>query len=57
LLDTGEGQIVSGKWSYDHDPLKPGWDLEEIGGADPPDLRRRFSQLATFHEDPRVRSR
>jgi len=57
LLDTGEGQIVSGKWSYDHDRPKPGWDLEEIGGADPPDLRRRFSQLATFHEDPWVRSR
>lgn len=56
LLDTEEGQIVSGKWSYDHDRLQPGWDLEEIGGSEPPDLSRRFSQPASFHADPRVRS-
>ena len=57
LLDTGKRQLVSGKWSYAHDRLQPGWDIEEIGGAEPPDLRRRFSHLETFREDPAARSR
>jgi hypothetical protein len=52
LLDTGEREVVSGTWSYAHDPLQPGWDLEEIGGAVPPDLGRRFAQLSTFRVDP-----
>lgn len=57
LLDTSDGQVVAGRWGYRHEPLKPGWDIEEIGGGQPPDLRRRFAQLSTFHEDPRARSR
>ena len=57
LLDTGDGQVVSGTWSIAHEPLNFGWDLSRIGGADPPDLRRRFSILATFREDPGVNPR
>jgi len=53
LLDTAKGQVVSGTWSYAHGARRLGWDLEQIGGADPPDLRRRFTQLSTFTEDPR----
>ena len=57
LLDTAEGEVVYGTWSYAYDPLTPGWDLQPIGGTVPPDLQRRFSQLETFQEDPRARPR
>lgn len=52
LLDTSDGEIITGRWSYLHEPFEPGWDLEEIGGTDPPDLRKRFAELSTFREDP-----
>ena len=57
LLDTAEGEVVYGTWSYAYDPLTPGWDLQPIGGTAPPDLQRRFSLLKTFQEDPRGRPR
>jgi hypothetical protein len=55
-LETSDGPVISGKWAYLREPLQPGWDLEEIGGAHPPDLSKRFAQLSTFLEDPRARS-
>jgi len=55
LLDTDDGEIIAGNWSYGYERLQPGWDLEEIGGAQPPDLRKRFAELSAFREDPRGR--
>lgn len=54
LLDTDRGEVIAGSWSYGHERLQPGWDLEEIGGTAPPDLRKRFAQLSAFRADPRV---
>ncbi len=53
LLDTDAGEVITGNWSYAYERLQPGWDLEEIGGAQPPDLRTRFAELPAFREDPR----
>lgn len=52
-LETSNGRVIAGSWGYQHEPLEPGWDLEEIGGADPPDLAKRFAQLSTFRQNPR----
>jgi hypothetical protein len=57
LLETANGPIVAGRWSYAYEKLRLGWDLERIGGAEPTDLRQRFAQLSAFREDPRARSR
>ncbi|MBW3609449.1 MAG: hypothetical protein KY463_14100 [Actinobacteria bacterium] len=56
LLETSVGPVITGKWGGLRGPLEPGWDLEEIAGAAPPDLVKRFAQLSTFPDDPRSRS-
>jgi hypothetical protein len=56
LLDTSDGPVIAGRWGYLHEPLQPGWDLEAIGGTEPPDLGKRFEELSAFREDPRGRS-
>ena len=50
--DLRRARIV-GAWAYLREPLQPGWDLEEIGGSAPPDLRKRFAELSAFRADPR----
>ncbi len=42
LLQTPDGHLIVGDWSYAREKLQPGWDLHEIGGPEPPDLQRRF---------------
>lgn len=54
LLDTPQGEVIAGSWAYQREALQPGWDLEAIGGAEPPDLRKRFAELSSFREDPRA---
>jgi hypothetical protein len=54
LVNTSDGPLIAGSWSYLYEPLEPGWDLEEIGGATPPDLARRLEDPSTFIEDPRA---
>lgn len=50
---ASNGRLIAGSRGYQHEPLEPGWDLEEIGGADPPDLAKRFAQLSTLRQNPR----
>ena len=53
LFNTSDGPPIVGSWSYRHEePLEPGWDLEELGGARPPDLVKRLKDPKTFIEDP-----
>lgn len=53
LLDTANGHVILGEWSYGaRGKLQPGWDLKEIGGSEPPDLSARFAQTATFRMAP-----
>jgi hypothetical protein len=55
LVETSDGPLIAGSWSYQHEePLKPGWDLEDIGGEAPPDLARRLERSDSFIEDPRA---
>jgi hypothetical protein len=54
LVKTSDGPLITGRWSYLHGPLESGWDLEEIGGATPPDLARRLKHPGSFFEDPRA---
>jgi hypothetical protein len=56
LVDTSDGPLIAGSWSYLYEPLEPGWDLKAIGGAPPPDLAKRFDSESAFREDPRSRS-
>jgi hypothetical protein len=55
LFNTSDGPLIVGSWSYLYKSFEPGWDLEELGGAAPPDLKRRLKKPSTFIEDPRVR--
>jgi hypothetical protein len=56
LFNTSDGPPIVGSWSYLHEkPFYPGWDLEELGGARPPDLVKRLNDPKTFIEDPRGR--
>jgi hypothetical protein len=58
LVKTADGPLIAGSWSYLYEkPLEPGWDLEEIGGASPPDLARRLEKPSTFIEDANTRAR
>jgi hypothetical protein len=57
LVKTSDGPLIAGRWSYLHGSFEPGWDLEEIGGAPPPDLARRLEDPRTFVEDPQVDQR
>jgi hypothetical protein len=54
LVETSEGPLIAGRWSYQYEKLEPGWDLEDIGGEPPPDLAWRLEQPASFIEDPRA---
>ena len=55
LFNTSDGPPIVGKWSYLHGKFEDGWDLEELGGARPPDLVGRLKDPKTFIEDPRGR--
>jgi hypothetical protein len=52
LMETSGGSLVAGDWSYGLGELQPGWDLEEIGGAVPPDLSRRMEDPKSFVPAP-----
>jgi hypothetical protein len=47
-VETSDGPLVAGDWSYGDGALEPGWDLEEIGGDTPPDLARRLDDPDSF---------
>jgi Protein of unknown function (DUF4239) len=51
-MQAADGPLIAGRWSDLYEPLKDGWDLEEIGGLPPPDLNRRLKNPGTFIEDP-----
>lgn len=57
LVQTSDGPLIAGNWSYLYERLEPGWDLTEIGGTPPPDLARRLDEPSTFREDPRAHGR
>jgi hypothetical protein len=52
LVNTSDGPLVTGDWSYGYGELEPGWDLEAIGGAVPPDLARRMEDPKSFVPAP-----
>jgi len=52
LVETADGPLVAGDWSYATGPFEPGWDLEEIGGVTPPDLGRRMDDPKSFVPAP-----
>jgi hypothetical protein len=52
LVETADGPLIAGDWSNGFGPYEPGWDLEEIGGATPPDLQRRLDDPDSFVEAP-----
>jgi hypothetical protein len=51
-VETSDGPLIAGDWSYGYGELEPGWDLEEIGGDTPPDLARRLDHPDSFVEAP-----
>jgi hypothetical protein len=52
LVETSDGPLIAGDWSYGNGSLEPGWDLEEIGGDTPPDLARRLDDPESLVEAP-----
>jgi hypothetical protein len=54
-VKTADGPLIAGKWSYRYGKFEPGWDLEPIGGAYPPDLERRLEEPSSYRPDPRLR--
>lgn len=52
LVETSDGPLIAGDWSYGYGPFEPGWDLEEIGGDTPPDLARRLDDPESFVDAP-----
>ena len=52
LVQTADGPLVAGDWSNGFGEFHPGWDLEEIGGATPPDLQRRLDDSDSLVEAP-----
>ena len=55
LVETSDGPLIAGDWSYGYGSFEPGWDLEEIGGDTPPDLARRMEDSDSFVEAPPAR--
>ena len=54
LLQTAGGHVIVGTWGYGtSSKLMPGWDLQHVGGTEPPDLSTRFAHTSTFRERPR----
>jgi hypothetical protein len=52
LVQTADGPLIAGDWSNGFGEFEPGWDLEEIGGAIPPDLKRRLDDPDSVVEAP-----
>src|SRR5262245_29477670 len=52
-MKTSDGPLITGTWSYHYGKPYPGWDLQEIGGAYPPDLERRLGDPRSYRPDPR----
>jgi hypothetical protein len=53
LVDTPEGEVAYGGWRYGaQEELRGGWDLEKVGGPEPPDLAPRFDDGALFCRHP-----
>jgi hypothetical protein len=55
LVETSNGPLIAGDWSYGYGSFEPGWDLVEIGGDTPPDLARRLDKPESFVEAPPAR--
>jgi Protein of unknown function (DUF4239) len=55
LVETSDGPLLAGDWSYGYEALEPGWDLSPIGGDTPPDLDRLLDDPDSFVEAPPVR--
>jgi hypothetical protein len=53
LVDTPEGEVAHGSWRYGaQEEFRGGWDLEKVGGPEPPDLAPRFDDPAAFCRHP-----
>lgn len=53
LVSSSDGEIVYGSWrNGTTEPFRGGWDLERVGGPEPPDLAPRFDDPAAFCRRP-----
>jgi hypothetical protein len=53
LVDTHDGDVALGSWRYGaQEALRGGWDLEKVGGPEPPDIAPRFDDAAAFCRHP-----
>jgi Protein of unknown function (DUF4239) len=52
LVETSDGPLIDGRWSYRYTRFQHDWDLEPVGGPMPPDLARRLDDPRTFVEEP-----
>ena len=53
LVRTSKGEVVRGSWRYgSEEPFRGGWNLEKVGGPEPPDLPSRFDDSSTFCPHP-----
>ncbi|MCA1692163.1 MAG: DUF4239 domain-containing protein [Actinobacteria bacterium] len=53
LVETSDGETVYGNWRYGtQGPFRGGWDLNRVGGPEPPDLASRFDDAPAFCRHP-----
>jgi hypothetical protein len=53
LVDTPDGEVAFGAWRYGtEEELRGGWDLEKVGGPEPPDIAARFDDAPAFCSHP-----
>ncbi len=53
LTEAGDGEVAIGNWRYGaQEALRGGWDLEKVGGPEPPDLAPRFDDATAFCRHP-----
>jgi len=53
LVESSGEETVFGSWRFgSEEPLRGGWDLERIGGPEPPDLAARFDDASAFCRHP-----
>jgi hypothetical protein len=53
LVDTPNGEVAFGSWRYGtEEAFRGGWDLEKVGGPEPPDIAPRFDDAAAFCRHP-----
>lgn len=52
-VTSASDDIVYGSWRYGtREELRGGWDLQKVGGPEPPDLSARFDDSDSFCEHP-----